>query len=217
MINIDSSVAVKWFKPGERSEAEALDLRARIDHGRVEAAAHEIVSLEVVRAPKNTQLRQPGLGMTDALISRAFDRLERMFASGALLECLVREVRRQAKDIELGLGLFMADALHLAAAIYLGVQYFVVDDQHFLAPDVVKHAATCGVQVVNLPDLLAALTRGGGKASPPSPRWDLERDSSGQQTLVSGLLFPWASPCTVARRPVNNCPPGTALPKNVYS
>ena len=74
-----------------------------------------------------------------------------------------------AKDLEVKLGLFMADAVHLASAIYLRVAYFVVDDHHFLEPAVMSYAASLGVQVLNLPDLIAALHASAGKAGPPSP------------------------------------------------
>jgi hypothetical protein len=73
------------------------------------------------------------------------------------MECLVSYVKPLAKDIEMQLGLFMADALHPATAVYLRVECFVVDDHHFLTPVVVNYAAGFGVQVVNLPDLIAAL------------------------------------------------------------
>jgi predicted nucleic acid-binding protein len=60
VIAVDTSVALKWFKPGERYEAQALDLAGRIDRGEVEAAANEIVSLEIVRGV--TERRQhPGV------------------------------------------------------------------------------------------------------------------------------------------------------------
>ncbi|HXG12839.1 MAG TPA: type II toxin-antitoxin system VapC family toxin [Gemmataceae bacterium] len=165
---MDTSVAVKWFKPGERYEAEALDLIDRIDRSEVEAVASEIVTLEVVRALKNAQVQQPALGITDARIRLASGRLEGMFASGALLQSFVREVKPQAIEIELALGLFMADAVHLATAVYVPVQYLVVDDRHFLTPDVITYAAGFGVQVVNLPDLIAALNAA-GRGVPPSP------------------------------------------------
>jgi hypothetical protein len=69
-----------------------------------------------------------------------------------------------AKDLELGLGLFMADALHLATALYLNASHLVVDDHHFLAPEVVSYAAGFGVRIVNLPDLIAELDAAGGRA-----------------------------------------------------
>ena len=164
MIAIDTSVAVKWFKPGERCESQALDLLSRFDGGEVEVAAAEILSLEVVRGLKNAQVRQPVLALTDERIGRASERLEGMFREGALLECPVAEVKALAKDLEIEISLYMADALHLATAIYLGATHFAVDDQHFLEPDVVKHAAGLGVEIVDLPRLIAALD------SPPDPR-----------------------------------------------
>jgi predicted nucleic acid-binding protein len=169
MISIDTSVAVKWFKPGERYESEALDLLTRIDRGEVVATANEIISLEVVRALKNAQVRQPVLGITDARIHTAYQRIEDLFAGHALLECRVGDVKAVAKDAEMSLGLFMADAVHLATAIYLGVQYFVVDDRHFQAPPVLAHASSAQVRVVDLPTLIAALSAASGGASSPIP------------------------------------------------
>jgi hypothetical protein len=88
-----------------------------------------------------------------------------MFIGGAMLQCYVREVKTRAKDIEMSLGLFMADAVHLATATDMSVQYFEVDDHHFFAPDVQNYAAGFGVRVVNLPDLIAALNA--PAAAPP--------------------------------------------------
>jgi predicted nucleic acid-binding protein len=87
MIEVNSSVAVKWFKPGERFKAEALDLLKRIDQGTAEAAANEIVGLEIVRALKNAQTRFPALAITDTRIEQAYARIEKLFTSGVLLEC----------------------------------------------------------------------------------------------------------------------------------
>src|SRR5438046_1368880 len=140
MIGIDTSVAMKWFKSGERYVTEARDLRRRVGRGEVEAAANEILSLEIVRGLKNAQASQPSLGITDTRIGNAYAAVEALFQTGGLLECPVHEVKPLAKDIEMTLGLFMADALHLATAIYLRVQYFVVDDRHFFTPDVVQYA-----------------------------------------------------------------------------
>lgn len=169
MIGIDASIATKWFKPGERHEAEALDLIARIDHGGVQAGANEILGLEVVRALKNAQSRQPALGMTDARIEIAFERLEKMFQGGALQMCTVTAAKTLTKEIEMGIGLFMADALHLASAINMKASHFVVDDHHFLTPAVASYAAGFGLQVVSLPDLIAALNTASSKTTPPTP------------------------------------------------
>lgn len=168
MIGIDSSVCMKWFKPGERYEAEAQDLRQRLQRHEVEAAACEILGLEIVRGLKKAQGLQPSLAITDAHVESAFNAVEAMFQTGIVLECPVSEVKGLAKEIEINPALFMADALHLATAIHLRVSHFVVDDQHFLAPDVVNYAAGLGVQIVNLPDLIAALNAAKKPSSPSS-------------------------------------------------
>ena len=148
---------MKWFRRGERHESEALELRERIERRKVEVAANEVVSLEVVRGLKNAQTRQPALLISDDEVEAGFATMEAMFRTGVLVECPVAEVKTIAKDVEMSLGLFMADALHLATAIHLRAEFFVVDDQHFLSPAVVNYTASMGVQIVNLPELIARL------------------------------------------------------------
>jgi predicted nucleic acid-binding protein len=157
VIGLDASVCVKWFKAGERFEADAQDLRQRLQSHEVEAAACEILSLEIVRGLKNAQSRQPSLGITNADIESAFNAVESMFQTEILLQCPVSGVRTVAKDLEVGLGLYVADALHLAAAISRRASHFVTDDQHFFVSDVVNYAAGLGLRIVNLPDIMLAL------------------------------------------------------------
>jgi predicted nucleic acid-binding protein len=166
VISIDASVCIKWFKSGERYDAEAQDLRLRLARQEVEAVASEIISLEIVRGLKKAQVQQPALGITDSDIDAAYSVVEGMFQTGILLECPVTDVKTRAKEIEVALGLFMADALHLATAAHLGASHFVTDDRHFLTPAVAAYVASAGLQVVNLPDLIAAL--GGTTGMPGS-------------------------------------------------
>ncbi len=166
MTSLDSSVVMKWFKPGERYEAEAHDLRARMERNEVAGVISELVGLEIVRGLKNTQLQQPSLGITDATIDGAFTTLLTMIQQGRVLECPVYHVKVQAKEIILTLGLYMADAVQLGTAVYLSAQYFVTDDRHFFTPPVVAYAARFGVRVINLPDLIAALNAARGTGTP---------------------------------------------------
>ncbi len=157
MISLDTSVCMKWVKGGERYETESLDLLQRLRHREIEASANEILGLEIARGLKNAQRRQPALGITEVDIDEAFDLVEGMFRKGIMLECSVRDVKTLSKELVKQFALFMADALHLATALYLGAEFFVVDDHHFLAPEVVNYATRSGVRIANLPDLIAAL------------------------------------------------------------
>jgi len=114
-----------------------------------------------VRGMWRAQRNEPHLGISDLQIEDAFIKMETLLSVGNILECAIREVKTLAKDIEVTLGMFMADALHLATAVHLGVDYFVVDDHHFLTSAVVNYAVSFGVQVVNLPDLIASLNSAG--------------------------------------------------------
>jgi predicted nucleic acid-binding protein len=169
VIVLDSSVVTKWFKPGERYEAEARDLRGRIERKEVEAVISELVFLEVVRGLKNAQVRDPALGITDAAIDAAYDALTALVRAGSLVESAVSDVKLRTKEIIMRLGLFMADAVQLATAVNwsaAGAKYFAVDDRHFMTADVRNYANGFGVAIVDLPTLLAALSAPSGGASP---------------------------------------------------
>lgn len=157
MIALDASVAVKWFKPGERFEAEAQKLLELLGDFRVEALANEWLSLEVVRGLKRAQREVSALAICDEDIHAAYKALETLFRSGALLEIPVSDVKILAKNAEIGLGLYAADALHLATAVHLGARWLVTDDDHLLADPVRQYAAAAGVAIVNPAEMMAQL------------------------------------------------------------
>jgi len=139
MIALDASVVVKWFKPHERFEAEAQSLLDLIGSFKVEALASEWLSLEVVRGLKRAQKEVPALAISDEDIHAAYEAIETLFRSGALLEVPVSEVKTLTKNVEIALGLYAADALHLATAIYLGARWLVLlcyfYGQYMVVPD----------------------------------------------------------------------------------
>jgi len=157
MIVLDASVVVKWFKPQERFAAEAQWLLEQIGAFRIEAAASEWLSLEVVRGLKRAQQELPEGAILDDDIHAAYNALESLFRSGALLEIPVSEVKMLTKNAEIALGLYAADALHLATAIYLGARWLVTDDHHLLTDRVRHYAMDAGVRVVTLPEARSLL------------------------------------------------------------
>jgi hypothetical protein len=74
VIGIDASVCIKWFKSGERYDAEAQILRQTLARQEVEAVANEIVSLEIVRGLKRAQVQQPSLALTNWQLLRTWAR-----------------------------------------------------------------------------------------------------------------------------------------------
>lgn len=69
-----------------------------------------------------------------------------------------RPGRLGSGQVEIALGLYAADALHLATAIHLGARWLVTDDGHLLSVPVQKYASASGVAVVNLAEVMAQLT-----------------------------------------------------------
>ena len=157
MIALDTTVVVKWFKPQERFAAEAHQLLELIGDFKVEAVANEWLSLEVVRGLKRAQQEVPAHAVRDEDIHAAYEALETLFRSGALLEIPVSEVKILTKNAEIVLGLYAADALHLATAIHLGARWLVTDDRHLLAAPVRQYALAAGVTIVNPAEVLAQL------------------------------------------------------------
>src|SRR4051794_16681501 len=92
-IEIDSSVPMKWFKTKETNSAEAADLGSRLMRGELPACANEILSLEVVRGLRRTQVLEPHLGVTVASMDDAFQRIEHLFEIGYLKKCGVSGVK----------------------------------------------------------------------------------------------------------------------------
>ena len=100
----------------------------------------------------------PALAISDEDIHAAYEAIETLFRSGALLEVPVSEVKTLTKNAEIALGLYAADALHLATAIYFGARWLVTDDGHLLAVPVQEYASASGVAIVNPAEVMAQLT-----------------------------------------------------------
>lgn len=157
MIVLDASVVVKWFKAEERYGAEAERLLDLISGFGVEAVANEWLPLEVVRGLKRAQAQSPEHALGDEDIRQAYEAIETLFRTAAIREVSVREVKDLAKDAQITLGLYAADAVHLATALERKATWLVTDDHHLLSQRVRAYATAAGVAVADLPTLLSHL------------------------------------------------------------
>ena len=141
MIVLYMSVMLKWFKSGERYEAEAMDLRLRIEQRQVDAAANEIVGREVVRGLKKAQVSKVLPSISDAKIEEAYAVIEEMSVLGLLRACLVTDVKKQAKDSTYYTACMPAMPCTWRLPSIWSAPYFVADDHHLLS------AASCSSQL----------------------------------------------------------------------
>jgi len=141
---LDASVAVKWFKAGERLEEEARTIWDMVLGSEMRALTSEWLMLEVVRAIVKAGFPAGKVDET-YMVLREMDRL------GFLEVMPVGEVLDVAKDSVAGLGLYASDSVYLAASIVRGVN-LVTDDRHLLRAEVREYARERGVEVRSLKD-----------------------------------------------------------------
>lgn len=143
---LDASVAVKWFKAGERLEGEAWTLRDMVLGSGVRALTSEWLFLEVVRGMAKA-------GFPVGKIDEAYMILREMDRLGFMEAVPVGEVVDVAKEAVTGLRLYASDSVYLATSIIRGVS-LVTDDRHLLRGEVRKYAHARGVEVFSLDELL---------------------------------------------------------------
>jgi predicted nucleic acid-binding protein len=140
---LDSSVVVKWFKADEKKVKEAFELYARAKKKRSLFVANEWLILEVIRGLAKAQVSKAHLRETR-------DILERMFSSGIIRGISVSEVLGSAGDIEIGLNLQAADAVHLASAVESRSTIFWTEDEHFHKKAVLDYAKEYRLEIRRL-------------------------------------------------------------------
>ena len=153
MICLDASICMKWYKEGEKFEKLALDLLDKIIDYSVDVVANEWINLEVVRGLKRAQNIDKEINITNQDIKESFDDIEILFESLAIKKVRVSEVKTLAKEIEISLDLYAADAVHLATTIFERCEFLVTDDNHLLKDDVRNYAKNNGVRIIKLDQL----------------------------------------------------------------
>lgn len=140
---LDSSVVVKWFKADEQKVNEAFELYERAKKKGSLFVANEWLVLEVIRGLAKSQVSKEHLRETR-------DILERMFGSGIIRKISVSEVLGSSGDIEIGLNLHAADAVHLATAIESRSAVFWTEDEHFHKKSVIDYAREYELEIRRL-------------------------------------------------------------------
>jgi len=141
----DSSVVVKWFKKGEEFEGEALGLRRDVLSSTVILFTPEIVPLEVCRALMK-------VGYPSEKAKEAYATLSEMGELGFLAFASTAVLKDIARDQIVGLNLYVADALSLAAAISNSTD-LLTEDRHLLRQGVKENLERRKLKVVRLGEL----------------------------------------------------------------
>ncbi len=141
-IALDASVAVKWFKKGERVEQQALRLRGEIFTTKTHAVAPSWLFLEVVRALVK-------IDYPKEKIEEAYSTL-REAASLDLIEIIpINALLDKAKEAEIELKLFASDAVYLATAITRHAN-LLTEDKHLHKETVLEYAEKEGIHILSL-------------------------------------------------------------------
>lgn len=162
IICLDASIVIKWFKPEEKYSKEAMQLLEVITQFKIDCVANEWISLEIVRGLRKAQLMNKKLKITIEDIEDAYKSIEDLFELLAIQKVSVGRVKNLAKDLELFLNLYPADAVHLATAIETGfVEFFVTADKHLLKEKVKRFALKEGIKIINLKELIREFEKKG--------------------------------------------------------
>jgi len=140
---LDASVAVKWFKQDEPCRKEADDLFQRIKDCEVEFVTSEWTVLEVTRALVKAGVKKSEI----AEVGRILDNL---FSVGAVRPVPLTQMLGLAREIEIELGLYAADAVHLATAIKTNSKILWTEDEHLHKSKAKEYARKNGVEVRKL-------------------------------------------------------------------
>jgi len=142
VVSVDSSVIVKWFRKGESQEKEAMKLRDDVLAGAVAPFMSEWVYLELVKALVKA-------GYPKAKIMQAYETLREMTDLGFIRAVSVSSLLDKAKDLEVELKLYSADAVNLSVAV-LNSMNMLTEDKHLLKESAKNFMGKLGLKIVKL-------------------------------------------------------------------
>lgn len=149
VVSMDSSVIVKWFKKGEDHEREALKFRDDILAGAVAPVVSEWVFLELVRALVKTEYPK-------AKVMQAYETFKEMIELGFIRTVPISNLLDKAKDLEVELRLYAADAVSLSVSVLNSVN-MLTEDKHLLQRSVKNYMEKLGLKIIKLGEFYSRL------------------------------------------------------------
>ncbi len=143
MIALDASVVVKWFKEGEEHGDAAMTLLESVKDMETVCVASEWLVLEVIRALVKA-------GYSKGNIAGAYEALTEFFDLEFIKMVPVSKVIPHSKDLEISLGLYAADAVHLATALHASAEILLTEDRHLLSEKVRDYSKKRGLTILTL-------------------------------------------------------------------
>ncbi len=110
---------------------------------RTACVASEWLVLEVVRALVKA-------GYSKGNIEGAYAALTEFFDLEFIKRVPVSKVMPHSKDIEISLGLYAADAVHLATALHASAEILLTEDRHLLSEKVRDYSKKRGLVILTL-------------------------------------------------------------------
>ena len=144
---LDTSIIVKWFKEEDETyRNEALKLRDRIINFESEFVMSYYGLLELIRAMVKHNYPKES-------IEEAFQSINDLYEIDGLKNVRMEDVLFLVKEIEIELGLYASDALHLASAINHSCKIFWSEDQHHLKNKTKNYMQKFGVEIKSLKEI----------------------------------------------------------------
>ncbi|MEM2902729.1 MAG: type II toxin-antitoxin system VapC family toxin [Candidatus Bathyarchaeia archaeon] len=148
-LTVDSSVIVKWFKKGEEFEKEALRLRDDILEGTISLVISEWIYLEVVRGLVKA-------GFSDEKVTQAYIALKDMVDLGFMKAIPVTDLLDKAKELEIQLKLYAADAVNLAPSLIRSTD-MLTEDEHLLRNSVKEFMKSFRLRIFTLKEFYKSI------------------------------------------------------------
>ena len=137
---------MKWFRKNERYHMESLRLLSRVTSFDTRFVMSRYGLLELTRALVKNDFPEKE-------ILEAFQTIKELYSIGALEDVELESILEYARDIEIKLGLYASDSLHIATAIHCNCDIIWSVDKHFFETETRDYLEGYGVEVKHLSEI----------------------------------------------------------------